>query len=121
MMNRYITALLIVLAATGVEAQTYQSALKLALTDISYDEFIQKPEFQALEEDIMSVIKAIKAAQKDNNNQTKLFPGRFTKEINIPTPLCKTSRSKGIIQNEECIHCKETLNTIVIRGPNCCL
>ena len=41
-MNRYITALLIVLAATGVEAQTYKSALKLALTDISYEEFRDK-------------------------------------------------------------------------------
>ena len=27
--NRYITALLVVLAATGMEAQTYQQALKL--------------------------------------------------------------------------------------------
>ena len=40
MVNRYITALLVVLAATGMEAQTYQQALKFALTDISYDEFI---------------------------------------------------------------------------------
>ena len=30
MMNKYITALFIVLAATGVEAQTYQSVLKVA-------------------------------------------------------------------------------------------
>ena len=34
MVNRYITALLVVLAATGMEAQTYQQALKFALTDI---------------------------------------------------------------------------------------
>ena len=40
MVNRYITALLVVLAATSMEAQTYQQALKFALTDISYDEFI---------------------------------------------------------------------------------
>ena len=43
LVNRYITALLVVLAATGMEAQTYQQALKFALTDISYDEFIQQP------------------------------------------------------------------------------
>ena len=60
MVNRYITALLVVLAATGMEAQTYQQALRFALTDISYDEFIQQPEAKALEEDILSVIKAIK-------------------------------------------------------------
>ena len=62
MVNRYITALLVVLAATGMEAQTYQQALKFALTDISYDEFIQQPEAKALEEDILYVIKAIKQA-----------------------------------------------------------
>ena len=60
MVNRYITALLVVLAATGMEAQTYQQALKFALTDISYDEFIQQPEAKALEEDLLCVIKAIK-------------------------------------------------------------
>ena len=63
MVNRYITALLVVLAATGMEAQTYQQALRFALTDISYDEFIQQPEAKALEEDILSVIKAIKEAE----------------------------------------------------------
>lgn len=63
--NRYITALLVVLAATGMEAQTYQQALKFALTDISYDEFIQQPEAKALEEDLLCVIKAIKEASDD--------------------------------------------------------
>ena len=67
MVNRYITALLVVLAATGMEAQTYQQALKFALTDISYDEFIQQPEAKALEEDILCVLKAIKAASEDES------------------------------------------------------
>lgn len=67
--NRYITALLVVLAATGMEAQTYQQALKFALTDISYDEFIQQPEAKALEEDILYVIKAIKEASDENHSR----------------------------------------------------
>lgn len=67
MVNRYITALLVALAATGMEAQTYQQALKFALTDISYDEFIQQPEAKALEEDLLCVIKAIKEASEDEN------------------------------------------------------
>ncbi len=52
MMNRYITALLVVLAATGVEAQTYRSALKLALGDLSAEQIIGQPEAKALEEDL---------------------------------------------------------------------
>lgn len=70
MVNRYITALLVVLAATGMEAQTYQQALRFALTDISYDEFIQQPEAKALEEDILSVIKAIKEASEDHQKHS---------------------------------------------------
>lgn len=70
MVNRYITALLVVLAATGMEAQTYQQALKFALTDISYDEFIQQPEAKALEEDLLCVIKAIKEASEDESIKT---------------------------------------------------
>ena len=67
MVNRYITALLVVLAATGMEAQTYQQALKFALTDISYDEFIQQPEAKALEEDLLCAIKAIKEASENES------------------------------------------------------
>ena len=67
MVNRYITALLVVLAATGLEAQTYQQALKFALNDISYDEFIQQPEAKALEDDILCVLKAIKQASEDES------------------------------------------------------
>ena len=70
MVNRYITALLVVLAATGMEAQTYQQALKFALTDISYDEFIQQPEAKALDEDILCVLKAIKAASEEESIAT---------------------------------------------------
>ena len=39
MMNKYITALLVVLATTGVEAQTYQSALKAAMDNATLEEF----------------------------------------------------------------------------------
>mgnify|MGYP007038463721 CR=1 FL=1 len=68
MVNRYITALLVVLAATGMEAQTYQQALKFALMDISYDEFIQQPEAKALEEDILCALKAIKQATEEEDS-----------------------------------------------------
>jgi hypothetical protein len=54
-----------VLAATGLEAQTYQSVLEMAFNEATYDEFILQPEAQALEEDILQVIRVIKSARKD--------------------------------------------------------
>ena len=73
LVNRYITAILVVLAATGMEAQTYQQALRFALTDISYDEFIQHPEAKALEDDILCVLKAIKEVSEDEHTTQHYF------------------------------------------------
>lgn len=117
MANRYITALLIILAATGVEAQTYQSALKLALTDISYQEFIQQPEVKALEDDILSVFKAFK--QTDNNEKKSLH-----------YPFCYINATLSAEKENTFIHHtsffdeikaarqKQLQHEIVIRGPD---
>ena len=103
MVNRYITALLVVLAATGMEAQTYQQALKFALTDISYDEFIQQPEAKALEDDILYVIKAIKEASQDEKKADFLPESQFY-ACYLPLIWHKPQPPFG---------------SIVIRGPNC--
>ena len=60
MMNKYITALLVVLATTGVEAQTYQSALKAAMDNATLEEFCNHLNIKGVETDILSVIEAYK-------------------------------------------------------------
>lgn len=115
MVNRYITALLVVLATTGMEASTYQQALRYALTDISYEEFIQHPEAKALEEDVLCAIKAIKEASDDELS---------TEHHHLSVVL---TRSADILTgNHHFIyyysstehHHKAPLGSIVIRGPN---
>ena len=44
-MNKYITVLLVVLAATGVEAQDCQSALKIALGDVGIEDLSRQQAF----------------------------------------------------------------------------
>ncbi len=102
MVNRYITALLVVLAATGMEAQTYQQALRFALTDISYDEFIQQPEAKSLEDDILYVIKVMKDASQEER-KTLVLPQSQYHVTFLPVVLRKPQISLG---------------SIVIRGPN---
>ena len=64
MMNRYITALLVVLTATGIEAQAYQSALKAARGgDVALEELCRHSAFQGKEAEIRSFIKAIRSVQ----------------------------------------------------------
>ncbi len=117
LVNRYITALLVVLAATGMEAQTYQQALKFALTDISYDEFIQQPEAKALEEDILCVIKAIKEASENES----------TSEHHFFTSATLSAETSDILTENHSYICfypviehkhKAPYGSIVIRGPN---
>jgi len=117
MVNRYITAILVVLAATGMEAQTYQQALKFALADISYDEFIQQPEAKALEEDILSVLKALKDATEDES---------IAAHHHSPSATL-TNEQAGIPADSHSYICfyppvehkfKAPYGSIVIRGPN---
>lgn len=118
--NRYITALLVVLAATGMEAQTYQQALKFALTDISYDEFIQQPEAKALEDDILCVIKAIKEASEDNQTipQHEFSPATLADNAtDILTEIPTNIYFSLAIEHKN----KAPYGSIVIRGPNCLL
>ena len=64
MMNRYITALLVVLTATGLEAQAYQSALKAARGgDVALEELCRHSAFQGKEAEILSFIRAIKSVE----------------------------------------------------------
>lgn len=67
--NRYIVALLVVLAATGTEAQTSQMVLKRALSDISEGQILNLTDTKALENDLLSVIRALQEPQKEENTR----------------------------------------------------
>ena len=119
MVNRYITALLVVLAATGMEAQTYQQALKFALTDISYDEFIQQPEAKALEEDILYVLKVIKQAAEDESIAER---HHYLQSATLPafqTDILTESHPHICFYPVVAHKYKAPYGSIVIRGPNC--
>ena len=117
MMNRYITALLVVLAATGVEAQTYRSALKLALGDLSVEQIIDQPEAKALEEDLLTIIKALKQADLNGPHELKHITGtaffRATEEALQPavTKTCPAEEEASLLIAD----CKAF---VFIRGPD---
>ena len=63
-MNKYITTLLVILASTGVEAQTYQSALRIAL-GATIEDLCHKQAFKGIGQDILSVLDAIKQIKEE--------------------------------------------------------
>jgi hypothetical protein len=115
-MNRYITVLLVVLAATGVEAQKYESALKLAMTDMSYQEVLQQSEALALEHDILSVIKALKQASEKEFNK-KTYPAGHAilfRPLEFSIHQQNNTNKFPFIENT---HQRDIINTRFIRGP----
>ena len=63
-MNKYITALLVVLAATGVEAQSYQSALKIALGDVNIEDLAISKRLRALNRRFCQFLKPLSRLKK---------------------------------------------------------
>ncbi|GAB6981859.1 hypothetical protein [Prevotella dentasini] len=89
-MNKYITALLVVLAATGVEAQSYQSALKVALGDFTFEEICHQPEFTGLETELRSIIEAYKSIRKEKETEPAKVHATVYTELHpalLPYPL----------------------------------
>ena len=87
-MNKYITALLVVLAATGVEAQSYQSALKIALGDVNIEDLCHKQAFKGVEQskaafvtDLFDNYSIALTSQSNNNQESQLF---------LPNPSLRT-------------------------------
>jgi hypothetical protein len=115
-MNRYITVLLVVLAATGAEAQKYESALKLAMADMSYQEVLRQSEALALEHDILSVIKALKQASEKEFNK-KIYPTGHTilfRPLEFSIHQQNSTNEFSFIENA---HQSYIINTRFIRGP----
>ena len=84
MMNRYITALLVVLTATGLEAQAYQSALKAARGgDVALEELCRHSAFQGKEAEILSFIRAIKSVEQRDDQDSEGPSGRVACGLSV--------------------------------------
>lgn len=117
-MNKYITALLIVLATTGVEAQTYQSALKALLSENSIENLFTHQEFKELENNLMSVLKTLNQAKENDKTEPGLTKSHiyvgYLSAINIPVRKHKLTKyfSNVIIPSSHFD------SSVFIRGPN---
>ena len=117
-MNKYITALLIVLATTGVEAQNYQSALKATLGDVAIEDLYHYQAFKDLEDNIVNILKSlneVKEEEKIEPTHAKHYV--YQREASIPQIIedsysLNTPREKVILPNPSII------SSIFIRGPN---
>ena len=82
-MNKYITALLVVLATTGVEAQNYQSVLKLVLGDVNVEDFYRLKEFKGSEKDILSIIETFRLIEEKETEPVKKLAALITDSAKV--------------------------------------
>ena len=117
-MNKYITALFVVLAATGVKAQTYKSALKAALENCSLEEIYHHVELCGIETELLPIIEAFKNIQKEKKKTPTYSKANLL--------VCEDTTSKSfndILTNynkQTHIYLQNPSNngTIIIRAPN---
>ncbi|AEA21451.1 hypothetical protein [Prevotella denticola] len=117
-MNKYITVLLVVLAATGVEAQDCQSALKIALGDVGIEDLSRQQAFTGVGQEILSVLEAFKQMKDDEEVEPAQSKAVYTADRTDRFPAASTSYS-DIHQEQQLFLPNPSLTTgIQIRAPS---
>lgn len=75
-MNKYLTILLVVLTATGSEAQALTSALQLPCGNMKYELMLTPEQLRAMGSDIMSVLKVLQGTT-DNDKSHPFYNHNF--------------------------------------------
>lgn len=117
-MNKYITALLIVLATTGVEAQNYHSALKAVLGDVTYEKYILNEPLASFENELKSIIETIRQIQSKDETEPAYKHDIWTTSFTFGSAIA-VDRSASEISAPSSLHpIANVLTGINIRAPS---
>ena len=117
-MNKYITALLVVLATTGVEAQNYQSALKIALGDVNIEDLCHQQAFKGVEQEVLSVLEAFKQIKEDDEVEPVQNKAIFVADLYEKYPIALISQSNNNQELQLFLPNPSLRTGIKIRAPN---
>ena len=117
-MNNYITALLVVLATTGVEAQNYQSALKIALGDVNIEDLCHQQAFKGVEQEVLSVLEAFKQIKEDDEVEPVQNKAIFVADLYEKYPIALISQSNNNQELQLFLPNPSLRTGINIRAPN---
>ena len=117
-MNKYITALLVVLATTGVEAQSYQSVLKIALGDVNIEDLCHQQAFKGVEQDILSVLEAFKQIKEDEETEPAQSKAVFVTDLYDNYSITLTSQSNNNQESQLFLPNPSLRTGIKIRAPS---
>ena len=117
-MNKYITALLVVLATTGVEAQNYQSALKIALGDVNIEDLCHQQAFKGVEQEVLSILEAFKQIKEDDEVEPVQNKAICVADLYEKYPIALISQSNNNQELQLFLPNPSLRTGINIRAPN---
>lgn len=119
MRERYIKALLIVLAATGVETQLISYAQKTSVGEFAVAENLSQSEFKTLRADILSVVNALKNLNNHSGDDETYHPyGSGLASKNLLSDCRKAVSARNIYFYHPCFSLAANRKSIKIRAPS---
>lgn len=119
MRSGYIKALLVLLAATGVELRTVPSAIKLAVGQFALDEILLQAGKRTIRTDIMSVANTLKSVGSHSGKGNAFhLKNCALASFNLCLLNAECIRSSNICHFYTCCFRLECDGSIVIRAPS---
>ena len=116
-MNKYVTILLVILTATGSEAQTFTTVLSEHCGGMKFEEMLSQEQLRALGTDIMAVLRNVRSQASDENDNYPYYNKVLLSARNCLIGFVKLPSAviiaKPFVEN---LHFAKS--SISIRGPN---
>mgnify|MGYP003424050608 FL=1 len=118
-MNKYITILLVLLTATGSEAQTLTSALVVGGGNMKFEEMLSPEQLRAMGSDIMSVLKILQSKADNDKGSHHFYNYQFLSGRLAIANRRKACGSRLCWPNPKEFSPVFTGSSISIRAPSC--
>lgn len=117
-MNKYLTILLVLLTATGSEAQVLTSALTVGDGSMKFEEMLSPEQLRAFGSDIMSVLKGLQI-KADNHNSNHPFYNHIYLSANIAAnPIAQRHHTSVVWPKPKDVRLHFVGSSISIRAPS---
>ena len=116
-MNKYLTILLVLLTATGSEAQTLTSALSRQCGNMKFEQMLTPEQIRAMGSDIMSVLKVLQT-NADNEKIHPFYNNNFLSAAFQTTDMPLGNSSTTVWPKPKDTRLVFTKSSVSIRAPS---
>lgn len=118
-MNKYLTFLLVILTATGSEAQAIESAVAVSKGSCTFEETLLPEQLRAIGKDFMSVLKILQQRADDNISNNHFYNNNFQGRPGVVATCPTRHGGSHIWVQPKGKRLLFTESAISIRAPSC--